>query len=210
MNHTWEHLFFSIDYKENQDEYLYTDIYIWSYDSYSTPAGKQLHVTSSAQAITTLSLSITHLCHRLKQGQLFTHGPTPKSTEGPKPVLDLNTSFFQNNLWKLMWEINGKCITMLKETPEWKGRIGVTRMEGIILISVEIGIPLKTLSSGQGLGTSSIPPSTVNTSDHEKRRAISYQWLLNFSQNPRKKEKEVSIHRTPAFIPTGLCEGRYR
>lgn len=108
-----------------------------------------------------------------------------------------------------MGEIIGKYITILKETPEWKGRIGVTCMEGIIIINIEDGIPLKTVNSGWGLGGILIPIGNCNTRDDKKRRVINYQQLLNFSQNPRKKEKEVSIRRTPAFIPTGLCEGRY-
>lgn len=108
-----------------------------------------------------------------------------------------------------MGEIIGKCITILKETSEWKGRIGVTGMEGIMIVDIEDRVPINTHSSGWGLRAILISIGSCNTRDPKKRRVVNYQQLLNFSRNPRKKEKEVSIRRTPAFIPRGLCEGRH-
>lgn len=41
-------LFFSVDYKGNQDEYSDTDFYVCSNESYSAPSGKNLQVVSDA------------------------------------------------------------------------------------------------------------------------------------------------------------------
>lgn len=44
-------------------------------------------------------------------------------------------------------------------------------MEGIIIIGIEDGIPLKTLSSGWGVGGILISIGNYNTRDHKKKKS---------------------------------------
>ena len=69
-----------------------------------------------------------------------------------------------------MGEIIGKCITILKEAPEWKGRIAVTYVDGITIMDIEDGIPLKTLSSGWGLEGILISIGTVAPGNTKKKK----------------------------------------
>lgn len=90
---------------------------------------------------------VTHLCHSLKQGQLFTHGPAPKPTTHPKGTKhqsfpEKSTGINGGSNWEMCW----------RKPQNEKIELKITYMERVIITSIEGEIPLKTLSSGWGLG----------------------------------------------------------